>query len=327
MDRTVLELINLSIVHKTKAGPLRAVDDVSLKLKAGRTLGVVGESGCGKSTLARAVVGLNTPETGHVVVDGAERDTSMTGRRNAARRVQMVFQDPMSSLNPRMTVRKTVEMPLKVHGVGGKAERRAAAEDLLSKVGLGPHHYDKYPNELSGGQRQRVSIATALALKPSMIVCDEAVSALDVSVQAQVLNLLTSLQQDLGISFLFISHDLSVVRYISHEIVVMYLGRVIEYGPAESVWANRLHPYTQALIASVPEFGKQNAGGLSGDVPSAANPPSGCSFRTRCPFARPLCAEERPLLAAGELPHAVACHFAAELRQEPDRVLSHEAAL
>jgi oligopeptide/dipeptide ABC transporter ATP-binding protein len=315
MQRNVLELINLSVIHKTKAGPLRAVDDVSLKLFSGRTLGVVGESGCGKSTLARAVVGLNKPAHGHVVVDGAERDDSMTARRAAARRVQMVFQDPMSSLNPRMTVRKIVEMPLKVHGLGTSAERRAAAEDLMSKVGLGAHHYDKYPNELSGGQRQRVSIATALALKPSLIVCDEAVSALDVSVQAQVLNLLTKLQKDLGISFLFISHDLSVVRYISHDIVVMYLGRVIEYGPAESVWSNRLHPYTRALIASVPELGKRDATQLAGDVPSAANPPSGCSFRTRCPFAKPLCAQERPPLAANGLAHAVACHFAAEIAQ------------
>lgn len=315
MIRNALELINLSVIHKTKAGPLRAVDDVSLKLPAGKTLGVVGESGCGKSTLARAVVGLNTPAAGHVVVDGAERQVSMTGRRDAAKRVQMVFQDPMSSLNPRMTVRKIVEMPLKVHEIGTAAERRAAAEDLLVKVGLGAHHYDKYPHELSGGQRQRVSIASALALKPKLIVCDEAVSALDVSVQAQVLNLLTRLQRELGISFLFISHDLSVVRYISHQIVVMYLGRVIEYGSAESVWKHRLHPYTHALIASVPELGKPKIAEISGDMPSAANPPSGCSFRTRCPYARPLCAESRPPLSAIDQPHAVACHFAAEIAQ------------
>ena len=315
MSTKALELIHLSVTHKTKAGPLRAVDDVSLRLIAGQTLGVVGESGCGKSTLARAVVGLNRPSAGQVIVDGTERGQDMAARRAAARRVQMVFQDPMGSLNPRMTVRRIVEQPLKVHGIGTPAERRAAAEDLLAKVGLGPHHHEKYPHELSGGQRQRVSIATALALKPKLIVCDEAVSALDVSVQAQVLNLLTKLQRDLGVSFLFISHDLSVVRYISHEIVVMYLGRVVEHGPAESVWAHRLHPYTKALIASVPELGADPAPALSGDVPSALNPPSGCAFRTRCPHARAICAEERPALEAAGVPHAVACHFAAEIRQ------------
>jgi oligopeptide/dipeptide ABC transporter ATP-binding protein len=315
MRRNVLELINLSVVHKTKSGPLLAVDDVSIRLTAGHTLGIVGESGCGKSTLARTVVGLNVPASGHVIVDGAERDVSMTARRAAAKRVQMVYQDPMGALNPRMIVRKIVELPLKVHKIGNAVARRAAAEDLLGKVGLGEHHHEKYPHELSGGQRQRVSIAASLALKPSLIVCDEAVSALDVSVQAQVLNLLTGLQRNLGISFLFISHDLSVVRYISHEIVVMYLGRVIEHGPSELVWANRLHPYTRALIESVPELGKAKIARLDGDVPSAANPPSGCTFRTRCSFAQPLCAEERPALSSMGLSHAVACHFAAEIAQ------------
>jgi oligopeptide/dipeptide ABC transporter ATP-binding protein len=322
MPPNVLELINVSVIHKTKAGPLKAVDDVSLKLSAGRTLGVVGESGCGKSTLARAVVGLNIPATGHILVGGAERDISMTARRAAAKRVQMVFQDPMSSLNPRMTVRRIVEMPLKVHGIGKAAERRAAVEDLLIKVGLGAHHFDKYPHELSGGQRQRVSIASALALRPKLIVCDEAVSALDVSVQAQVLNLLTRLQRELGISFLFISHDLSVVRYISHDIVVMYLGRVIEYGPSASVWQHRLHPYTRALIDSVPELGKAKNSELAGDMPSAANPPSGCSFRTRCPYAQPICEQQRPPLSASDQPHAVACHFASELARNAPALAS-----
>jgi len=322
MQEKVLELTNLSVVHKTKAGPLKAVDDVSLKLYPGKTLGVVGESGCGKSTLARAVVGLNAPAAGTVVVDGVERDTSAAARRAAAKRVQMVFQDPMSSLNPRMTVRRIVEMPLKVHGIGTASERRAAVEELLTMVGLGAHHFDKYPHELSGGQRQRVSMATALALKPKLIVCDEAVSALDVSVQAQVLNLLTRLQRELSISYLFISHDLSVVRYISHEIVVMYLGRVIEYGPAESVWHKRLHPYTRALINSVPELGKTKSAELAGDIPSAANPPSGCSFRTRCPYAQAICAQERPPLSSTGTPHAVACHFAFEIMQREPAIAS-----
>lgn len=315
MSTKALELIDLSVTHKTKSGPLHAVDQVSLSLPKGQTLGVVGESGCGKSSLARAVVGLNLPSHGQVIVGGMERrGRDKSNRLAAAKRVQMIFQDPMSSLNPRMTIRKIVEQPMKVHSIGTKETRKAEAERLLLAVGLGAHHFDKYPHELSGGQRQRVSIATALTLKPELIVCDEAVSALDVSVQAQVLNLLTQLQRDLGVSFLFISHDLSVVRYISHEMVVMYLGRVVEQGPTESIWENRLHPYTKALIASAPELGQPLAAPLSGDVPSPLNPPSGCAFRTRCPHATQLCADQRPALAENGLPHRVACHYASELR-------------
>ncbi|MBN9888268.1 ABC transporter ATP-binding protein [Salipiger abyssi] len=306
-----LELVNLSLHHPTPAGPLRAVDGVNLTLNKAETLGLVGESGCGKSSLARCVVGLNTPQEGSIVVGGQALGTSAADRRAAAQRVQMVFQDPMGSLNPRHTVRRSIEQPLKIHGRGSAAERRARVEELAAQVGLGLHLLDRYPHQISGGQRQRVSIARALTLEPELIVCDEAVSALDVSVQAQVLNLLTKLQRDLGVSFLFISHDLSVVRYVSHRIAVMYLGQIVELGDAESVWAERRHPYTRALTSSIPDAaGGMRGERLTGDVPSAVNPPSGCPFRTRCRHAQAICAEARPALTDDGLPHLVACHFA-----------------
>lgn len=306
-----LELVNLSLHHPTPAGPLRAVDKVNLAVEVGETLGLVGESGCGKSSLARCVVGLNHAQEGAVVVGGQELGTSPADRRRAARKVQMVFQDPMGSLNPRHTVRRSIEQPLRVHGIGTAKDRRARVEALAAEVGLGLHLLDRYPHEISGGQRQRVSIARALTLEPELIVCDEAVSALDVSVQAQVLNLLTKLQRDFGVSFLFISHDLSVVRYVSHRIAVMYLGQIVELGDAESVWHERRHPYTRALIGSIPEAGGATER-LEGDVPSAVNPPSGCPFRTRCRHAQDICAAERPTLSDEGLPHQVACHFARE---------------
>jgi oligopeptide/dipeptide ABC transporter ATP-binding protein len=223
----------------------------------------------------------------------------------------MVFQDPMGALNPRLIIRQIIEQPLQVHKLGNAVERRAKVEALARQVGLGEHLLDRFPHELSGGQRQRVSIARALTLEPELIVCDEAVSALDVSVQAQVLNLLTDLQKRLGVAFLFISHDLSVIRYISNRIAVMYLGRIVEIGDSESVWHNPQHPYSQALIASIPDETAAAGGGpkLVGDVPSPINPPSGCAFRTRCPRAQALCAEIRPDLSTDGRPHGVACHF------------------
>jgi oligopeptide/dipeptide ABC transporter ATP-binding protein len=306
-----LELVDLVMHHPTPAGLLKAVDGIDLKVDSGETLGLVGESGCGKSTLARCVVGLNRPTRGSVVLGGRETGNDRSDRLTRARKVQMVFQDPMGALNPRLTIRTIIEQPLKVHKRGTPADRRSRVEMLAAQVGLGEHLLDRYPHELSGGQRQRVSIARALTLEPELIVCDEAVSALDVSVQAQVLNLLTDLQKRLGVAFLFISHDLSVIRYISNRIAVMYLGRIVEIGDSESVWNNPQHPYTQALIASIPDEVADGVNGpvLSGDVPSPINPPSGCAFRTRCPRAQAICAEIRPDLAATGRPHQVACHF------------------
>ncbi|SFU22398.1 oligopeptide/dipeptide ABC transporter ATP-binding protein [Mesorhizobium sp. YR577] len=306
-----LELVDLVMHHPTPAGLLRAVDGVDFAVETGETLGLVGESGCGKSTLARCVVGLNTPTRGVVRLGGKVAGTARAERLERAKRVQMVFQDPMSALNPRLTIRQIIEQPLKVHGEGTPADRRKRVEMLMRQVGLGEHHLEHFPHELSGGQRQRVSIARALTLEPDLIVCDEAVSALDVSVQAQVLNLLTDLQKRLGVAFLFISHDLAVIRYISNRIAVMYLGRIVEIGDSESVWQNAQHPYTRALIASIPdERAKRGVSLLTGDVPSPVNPPSGCAFRTRCPLSQPVCAEARPELSAAGRLHSVACHFA-----------------
>ncbi len=307
---TVLRTTDLHLHHRTARGQLRAVDGVSLTIERGETLGLVGESGCGKSTLARTIVGISQPTDGTLEIAGVE-----AGRANRfarARAVQMVFQDPGGALNPRLAVERLIEEPLRVHGLGTRAERRARVLDLAHKVGLSDYHLARFPHELSGGQRQRVSIARALALNPALLVCDEAVSALDVSVQAQVLNLFIDLQRDLGLTYLFISHDLSVVRYIAHRIAVMYLGRIVEIGPAEEVSTRRAHPYTQALVAAIPDESvrRDDVQLLEGDVPSPVNPPSGCRFRTRCPLAQDRCVVDDPQLRdiGGGL--QVACHFA-----------------
>lgn len=307
-----LEVIDLLAHYNTPRGTLKAVDGVSLRIRAGETLGLVGESGCGKSSLARAIVGLTQAQEGEIIVAGSNNPMdSRSARLARARALQMIFQDPMSSLNPRMTIGAIIAQPLKVHGIGTARERDEKVAELLAAVGLGAHHLQKFPHELSGGQRQRVSIARALALEPRLIICDEAVSALDVSVQAQVLNLLTDLQSRLDLAYLFISHDLAVVRYISDRIAVMYLGRIVELGPAESVWENRLHPYTRALIASIPhEDRREDVPFLTGDVPSPINPPPGCAFASRCPLAQDICRRERPELDASGHAHHVACHFA-----------------
>jgi peptide/nickel transport system ATP-binding protein len=286
-----------------------AVDGVSLTLPVGATLGVVGESGCGKSTLARLVVGLLEPDQGEIDFDGA---TLPRGRRpdHAARNIQMIFQDPYSALNPKASVGDSIAFPLRVHG-----QRRRRAEErvreLLVEVGLHPNHASYYPHQLSGGQRQRVNIARALVLDPKLVVCDEAVSALDKSIQAQILNLLRQLQSELKLSYIFISHDLNVVEYMSDRVAVMYLGQVVETCASVKLYREPRHPYTQALMASLPQIGTpaEDPPLLDGELPSPLAPPSGCRFRTRCPHAFERCATDPPPLQEVDSGHWVACHL------------------
>ncbi|MEV6691566.1 dipeptide ABC transporter ATP-binding protein [Micromonospora sp. NPDC051196] len=306
------------IVFKKQIGAVRAVDGVNLQLRRGETLGVVGESGCGKSTLARLLVGLETPTSGDLFVQG--RNMSKVGaeeRRRGRRNIQLVMQDPYTSLNPRMTVGDIIGEPFEVHpDVVPKGQRRGKVQELLELVGLNPDHINRYPHQFSGGQRQRIGIARALALNPEIILCDEPVSALDVSIQAQVINLLEKLQNELGLSYIFIAHDLSVVRHIADRVAVMYLGKIIENGTEDEIYESPTHPYTQALLSAVPVpdpklRGQRDQIVLTGDVPSPANPPSGCRFRTRCWKAQDVCAEQEPLLEIRDKSgHPSACHFA-----------------
>jgi peptide/nickel transport system ATP-binding protein/oligopeptide transport system ATP-binding protein len=303
-------------VFRRPTGVVKAVDGVSFAIDAGETLALVGESGCGKSTTGYAVLGIVPPTAGRVSFAGAEL-TRLDGEalRRAQRDMQIVFQDPYSSLNPKLKVGESVGEPLLVHGVlrGGALADRVA--ELLALVGLRPEHATRYPHEFSGGQRQRIVIARALALQPKLIVCDEPVSALDVSVRSQILNLLMELQRELGVAYLFISHDLSVVRHVSDRVAVMYLGHIVEEAPADRLFAQPAHPYTRALLSAIPlpdptAQRARQAIILQGDLPSPATPPSGCPFRTRCPIVRELCAAEMPPLRPIADSHRVACHFA-----------------
>ncbi len=314
-----LAVTDLRVHYPARHGPpVRAVDGVSLMVSPGETLGLVGESGCGKSTVARAVVGLQPPTGGSVVVDGVEIAGASRRTLHAARaRMQMVFQDPATSLNPRMTVGEAVGEPLLVRGLARGPALRAQVEALLAEVGLRPEHAARYPHQFSGGQRQRVVIARALALRPALLVCDEPVSALDVSVRAQILNLLVALQASHGMANLFVSHDLAVVRHVCDRVAVMYLGRLAEVAPRDALFAAPRHPYTRALLLAVPEPdpAAQRAKPrvpLQGEIPSPARPPPGCRFHTRCPMAQELCRTTEPAwrnIGASQ----VACHFAEQV--------------
>lgn len=292
-------------LFQTAAPPVRAVDGVSFGLRSGETLGLVGESGCGKSTVGRAVLGLIPPTSGQVMWDGQPR--AETRRRE----MQMVFQDPFTSLNPRMTAADIVAEPLRNYRVARGRALRDRVSELFESVGLRRDQLDRYPHEFSGGQRQRLGIARALALEPRMIVCDEAVSALDVSVQAQIVNLLSDLRRDRGLSYLFISHDLSVVRHIADRVAVMYLGRIVEIGSASAIFERPAHPYTRALIEAAPKPvpGRRPRQLLTGEIPSPARPPAGCRFHTRCPLATEQCRQVMPVLTLRGDDHAAACHM------------------
>lgn len=311
------------IVFKRRIGEVKAVDGVSFQLRRGETLGIVGESGCGKSTLAKLLMRLETPTSGQAFYKG-EDIYALKGRglRAMRRNIQIVFQDPYASLNPRMTVGDIIGEPFDIHPeVAPKGDRRKRVQELLDVVGLNPEHINRYPHQFSGGQRQRIGIARGLALRPEVIICDEPVSALDVSVQAQVVNLLESLQDEFGLSYIFIAHDLSVVRHISDRVGVMYLGKIVELGSDEQIYERPAHPYTQALLSAVPVpdptvRGQRQQIILAGDPPSPANPPSGCRFRTRCWKATDLCAEEVPeLVIRPGIDHPAACHYA-ETRED-----------
>ena len=320
----LLETKDLSKYFTGKKGLLnrqpaqvKAVDHVSLTVNKGETLGLVGESGCGKSTLGRTILRLIPATEGQVLYNGEDILTYDKKKMwEMRRKLQIIFQDPYSSLNPRMTVYDLISAPLEVYKIGTKAERREMVEEILQEVGLDKQYLNRFPHEFSGGQRQRIGIARALILNPEFVVCDEAVSALDVSVRAQVLNLMRNMQQKKNLTYLFISHDLSVVRHISDRIAVMYLGSVAEVAEKAQLYSNPMHPYTKALLSAIPlpdVKKKRQRIILQGDVPSAYNPPSGCKFHTRCPYATDRCKQEIPVLRQMEKEHQVACHRAEEL--------------
>jgi peptide/nickel transport system ATP-binding protein len=337
-DGALVEVENLRVWFPIKSGiildrhigDIKAVDDVSFSISRGETLGLVGESGCGKSTVGRTILRLYEPTAGRIVFDGKDITTlSQNEIRPLRRRMQMVFQDPYASLNPRHSVGRIVGEPLRVHGLSGRKESSSRVRELLEIVGLPADAATRYPHEFSGGQRQRIGLARSLALNPDFIVCDEPVSALDVSIQAQIINLLENLQSDFELTYLFIAHDLAVVRHISDRIAVMYLGKIVEISPAAELYDDPLHPYTISLLSAVPipdpvvERERETIL-LAGDLPSPANPPAACRFHTRCPYVQPtLCRDEEPLLRKLGPDHVVACHWAEDIKAgkiEPKQV-------
>ena len=313
-QEVLLEAKNLTKTFKAPNGQVQAVTDVSLQIYKGETLSLVGESGCGKSTLGRLLIRLIEPDSGSVRFGTTElTELKKKELRLFRRHMQLIFQDPYASLDPRFTIAKSICEPLRAAGYSQK-EQQEMVLDLAQKTGINPEHLGRYPHQFSGGQRQRVGIARAIALRPELVVCDEPVSALDVSIQAQTLNLLKQLQRELGLTYLFISHDLSVVHYISNRVCVMFLGRICEIGTTEEIYAHPKHPYTKFLLNATPQIGKKAMGKdklLTGEIPSPINPPSGCRFRTRCPYATEKCVQEMPVLTGND-DHQVACHHPQE---------------
>jgi peptide/nickel transport system ATP-binding protein len=324
VNAPLLEAVALSRHFAVKAGAfgekktLRAVDGVDLRLHAGETLGLAGESGCGKSTVARLLMGLIPPSLGEISYCGRKlADMGCKELFSFRKDVQMVFQDPFSSLNPRMRVGDIIGEPLTIHGLASGAQKREMVLELMGRVGLAKEHFSRYPHEFSGGQRQRIGIARVLAVSPRIIIADEPVSALDLSIQAQIINLLQELKSEFSLSFLFIAHDLSVVRHMSDRIAIMYLGRIVETGEREAVFSRFLHPYSEGLLSAVPRIVPEQRKKriiLQGDLPSPIDPPAGCPFHTRCPYAeKPLCMEVTPLLEEKESGHLAACHLSSKL--------------
>jgi peptide/nickel transport system ATP-binding protein len=316
----LLSVLSLCVQYQTGQGTVRAVDDVSFELEAGETVGLVGESGCGKSTLGKAIMRLVPSSDGRIMLDGKDLSRMQGAELKAMRKtMQMIFQDPYASLNPRHDIGTSIGQPLSVAG-WSRRDIRDRVSELLEQVGLPQDAARRYPHEFSGGQRQRIGIARALALRPKVIICDEPVSALDVSVRAQVINLLDDLQQQTGVSFLFISHDLSVVEHVSDKLIVMYLGRIVESGRGDDIWERPAHPYTAALLAAAPVADPKLARSrrksvLQGELPSPLNPPPGCSFHLRCPMAQERCRQERPILRSVSGGRMVACHY--DLLEQP----------
>ncbi|MBM3208093.1 MAG: ATP-binding cassette domain-containing protein [Chlamydiae bacterium] len=315
MTQAILSIQNLKKFFPTKSGLLKAIDDISIDIHAGEVLGLVGESGCGKSTLGKILMKLEQPTEGKVLFEGNDiTEISQSSLRAHRKNIQMIFQDPYASLNPRMTVSDIIAEPIDIHRLYQGAQREGKIDELLDTVGIDVSFKNRFPHELSGGQRQRIGIARALALSPKFLVCDEPISALDVSVQAQIINLLKKLQKDFGVTIIFIAHDLGVVKYLSTKVAVMYLGRIVEVAPADELYDSPKHPYTQALISAIPipdpkmERSRDKLI-IKGEIPSPVNPPVGCAFATRCPKAQSSCFHKRPALESISDAHKVACHL------------------